>query len=253
MSNFLAKAQKEIVKNAPTILTVMGAIGTLASVALSSDSALKAQKALGKAGNDISKADKALIYAEAYAPTAIMTTASLVCIFGSNHINKQRIASLAGAYILSETAFKEYRDKAEELVGKKKVQQIKDEIIQDHISTNPPTPENTYMPYAGNSGQTLSLWYDDLTGRYFYSSAERIRKAELEATRMLQKNGYVSINDIYELLNLPTVKIGDDNGWMSDWCTEVNLDIEGGLTDVDMPCGVLVMDPRPSSAWLSEV
>lgn len=256
MSSFISKAQKEIVKNAPTILTVMGAIGTLASVALSSDSALKAKKALEKADDDISKADKALIYAEAYAPTAIMTAASLVCIFGSNHINSQRIAGLAGAYILKETAFDEYKEKAEEIFGKK-AQQIKDEVVQDHISATPPTEQNTVIPTYYGGPETLSLWWDEVAKRYFYCSAEKIRKAELRANKELHISGFVSINDIYEMLELPPIKTGDDSGWeydlsdpMNSRNREVSINISGGLTDIDTPCGVMDMDPWPNSSWL---
>ena len=52
-----------------------------------------------------------------------------------NHNNKKRIASLAGAYLMSETALKEYKEKAKEVVGAKKAQQISDEIVQDHMDS----------------------------------------------------------------------------------------------------------------------
>lgn len=258
MNNFIQTLQKQVIKNAPTILSVMGAIGTVGSVILSTDSALKAKKVISEQKKDISKADKAFIYAKAYAPTAIMTTASLVCIFGANHINSQRIAGLAGAYILKETAFTEYKEKAEEFLGKKKSQQVKDEIIQNHISENPPTEHNTVIPPYYGGPDTLSLWWDEVAKRYFYCNAERIRKAELRANKELQMSGFVSINDIYEMLDLPPIKTGDDSGWeynlndpASSRNREVSIEISGGLTEIDTPCGVMDMDPWPNSSWFA--
>ena len=249
--------QKQIVKKIPTILTVMGAIGTVSAVAMSTDSAMRAKKKLEEAKDDISKLEKALIYAEAYAPTVLMTGASLVCIFGSNQINSQRIASLAGAYILKETALDEYKEKTEEIFGKKKAQQVKDEIVQDHISATPPTDQNTVIPAYYGGPETLSLWWDEVAKRYFYCNAEKIRKAELKANKELQASGFVSVNDIYEMLQLPPIKTGDDSGWeydlndpMNSRNREVSIDISGGLTDIDTPCGVMDMDPWPNSSWL---
>ena len=249
--------QKQIVKKIPTILTVMGAIGTVSAVAMSTDSAIRAKKKLEEAKDDISKLEKALIYAESYAPTVLMTGASLVCIFGSNQINSQRIASLAGAYILKETALDEYKAKTEEIFGKKKAQQVKDEIVQDHISEIPPTEQNTVIPAYYGGPETLSLWWDEVAKRYFYCNAEKIRKAELRANKELQASGFVSVNDIYEMLQLPPIKTGDDSGWeydlndpMNSRNREVSIDISGGLTDIDTPCGVMDMDPWPNSSWL---
>ncbi len=295
------KAQKFIVKNAPTILATMGAIGTVAAVVMSSDSALKAkhiieveefknqnrdlcdkylpdnvdskesikdicnimesrgmtiEESKTMAYNDtqstLSKADKALIYVKAYAPTAIMTAASIFCIFGGNHISKQRIASLAGAYILKETAFDEYKQKAEEMLGKKKASEISDDIIQSHINQNPPTEANTLQPNIPNPVQ-LSLWYDETSNRYFYSNAEYIRRAELEANRMLDKNGFVGINDVYSILGIDEIPLGDDMGWQKDMNGEVTIEIGTALLGPDVPCGTIRMEVRPTSAWLSEV
>lgn len=293
-SGAFLKIQRVIVKNAPTILAAMGAVGTIAAVCMSSDAALRAKKAIEQAERDakgddyetyisgtkllksgkseedvkqelsiadnetdilkpaLSKADKALIYAKAYAPTAIMTGASIFCIFGSNHINKQRIASLAGAYILKETAFEEYKAKAEEVIGKKKATEIGDEIIQSHIDQNPPTDLNTMQTNIPNAVQ-LSLWYDETSNRYFYSNQEYIRRAELEANRMLDKNGYVGINDVYELLGIEPIALGDDMGWQKDMNGEVTIEIGAALLGPDVPCGTIKMEVRPTSAWLSEV
>lgn len=295
------KAQKFIVKNAPTILTTMGAVGTVAAVIMSSDSALKAKRIIeveefknqnqdlcdkylpenadskesikdicsimqsrGMTEEEIraieyddtkstlSTADKAIIYAKAYAPTAIMTAASIFCIFGGNRISRQRIASLAGAYILKETAFDEYKQKAEEMLGKKKANEISDDIIQSHINQNPPTEANTLQPNLPNPVQ-LSLWYDETSNRYFYSNAEYIRRAELEANRMLDKNGFVGINDVYSILGLDEIPLGDDMGWQKDINGEVTIEIGTALLGPDVPCGTIRMEVRPTSAWLSEV
>lgn len=295
------KAQKFIVKNAPTILATMGAVGTVAAVIMSSDSALKAKHIIeveefknqnrdlcnkylsentdsresitdicnimhsrgmteeeGQAieycetKSTLSTADKALIYAKAYAPTAIMTAASIFCIFGGNRISRQRIASLAGAYILKETAFDEYKQKAEEMLGKKKANEISDDIIQSHINQNPPTESNTLQPNLPNPVQ-LSLWYDETSNRYFYSNAEYIRRAELEANRMLDKNGFVGINDVYSILGLDEIPLGDDMGWQKDINGEVTIEIGTALLGPDVPCGTIRMEVRPTSAWLSEV
>ena len=295
------KIQRMVVKNAPTILAVMGAVGTVTAVVMSSDAAIRAKKVIeteefksqnkdlcakylpedtksnasvkdicavmqerGMTGEEVkaityddtkstlSTADKALIYAKAYAPTAIMTAASIFCIFGSNHINKQRIASLAGAYILKETAFEEYKDKAEELLGSKKASEIEDDIIQSHINQNPPTEANILQTNIPNAVQ-LSLWYDETSRRYFYSNAEYIRRAELEANRLLNENGFVGINDIYELLGIEEIPLGDDMGWQKDMNGEVIIEIGSALLGPDIPCGTIKMEVRPTSAWLSEV
>lgn len=293
----ILKIQKVIIKNAPTILAVMGGVTTIIAVCMSSEASLKAHEAIKEAeeeakGDDyelyseckdlakkgyseaaiikhldipedkidvvkspLSTADRAWIYIKAYGPTAIMTTASLVCIFGSNHINKKRIASLAGAYLMSETALKEYKEKAKEIVGVKKAQDISDEIIQDKIKNNPPKSDvvaNVDSPGMSNVVD-LSLWYDVVSDRYFYSSADRIRRAELDAQKMLNKNGFVSINDVYAILGLRDIPIGNDIGWQKDRNTDVVLVIGGALDDSGQPIGTMDMDVHPSSAWLSEV
>lgn len=299
------KVQKFLIKNAPTILATMGAIGTVAAVVMSSDSSIKAKKILESAEfknrnkelcdkylseesrnneayspkemlyeminngirqdelNDICKkeseglstlstSDKALIYAKTYAPTLVMTAASLACIFGSNYVSQKRIASIAGAYILKTTAFDEYKKKAEEFLGKKKANDISDSIIQDHIDKNPPTDENTVQTTIPNPVQ-LSLWYDETSDRYFYSNAEYIRKAEIQATKMLQKNGYVGVNDIYSILGLEELPLAENLGWDKEITSEVSIKIGSALCGPDIPCGTIKMEVHPTSAWLCEM
>ena len=296
------KAQKFIVKNAPTILSVMGAVGTITAVCMSSDAALKSKRIIkaeefkrqnadickkylpkninpeasesdlidicnkrgitkeeikslvmyDKKKSTLSKADKAWIYVKCYAPTAIMTAASVFCIFGSNHVSKQRIASLASAYILKQKAFDEYKDKAEEMFGTKKTNELRDNIIQKHINENPQTEENTFQTNLPNAMQ-LSLWWDDVSLRYFYSNAEYIRRAEMEATKQLHKYGYVEVNDVYELLGLERVPLGEGKGWNVKETDEVTIIIGSALRGPDIPVGTITMEVHPTPEWFADV
>ena len=59
----ILKIQKVLVKNAPTILAVMGAVGTVAAVCMSSDAALKATQAIEEAERE-AKGDDYELYFE---------------------------------------------------------------------------------------------------------------------------------------------------------------------------------------------
>ena len=294
-TGILATIQKFTTKNAPTILTVMGAVGTVAAVILSSEAAIKAKKDIAIAEHEkkqdqyadyisaksmvqlgesidnicealtrteeevkdilvppLSTSEKAVIYAKAYAPTAIMTTASLFCIFGSNKISKARIAALASAYIASESNLKEYKDKVLEIAGKKKKQEIEDTIVQDKVLNNPPTAANTLPPSMTNQID-LSLWYDVTSDRYFYSNADIIRKAEIEAQSMLNENGFVSLNDIYSMIGIKEIPLGNDIGWEYRKNDTIILKIGAVLDDKNQPVGTLTVEVRTSNEWLGMV
>ena len=297
------KIQKVVVKNAPTILAVMGAVGAVAATGLAIDGTLKAQEELDrrareekgesyykaqeahhliekgwsnsaicksldvKVKNDeeadeyikelvdlkvMTTKEKILFYTKYYAPAAIMLGASIFCIFSGNHISKKRIIQLTGALAASTVSLNEYKDKVTEVVGKKKAQEIKDELIQDKVLNNPATEANTFIPNMGNQPD-LSLWYDTVSDRYFYSNIDYIRKAEIEAQRMLEKNGFVSMNDVYAILGIREIPLGDDCGWSKDMNGSVILETGAVLDDKGNPVGTLAMDVRPSNAWLSEV
>ena len=259
-TSFLSKLQENIVKHSPTILAVIGGIGAAATAVLASKAAIDAKEEIAKAKEerqtelvddeaDISFGEKAVIYAKVYAPTAIMLTATELCIFGSNHINQQRIAALGAAYILKEADFKEYKEHVESMIGKKKAQEIKDNLVQKHINDIPQTDSNTMNPNIPKSLK-LDLWYDETSKRYFYSNVEYVRRAEIEANAQLQKTGFVSVNDIYELLGIETVPLMENDGWDLDTHGEVILEIGSALKEPDMNVWTLTMEATPKNEWI---
>lgn len=259
-TGFLSKVQDVVVKNSPTILAAVGGIGVVASVVSASKAGVKVKEDLEKAREekqeqsvddeiDISFSEKAVIYAKAYAPTAALVVATELCIFGSNHINQKRLAALSAAYILKEADFKEYKKYVEETIGGKKAQEIKDSLIQKHINDIPQTPENTVNPNIPRSLK-LDLWFDETSKRYFYSNVEYVRKAEIEANAQLQKDGFVSVNDIYAQLGLDTVPLMENDGWDLDTHGEVVLKIGSALKEPDMNVWTLTMEATPRNEWM---
>ena len=67
-----------------------------------------------------------------YSPV-VTGVCSAACIIGASSISARRNAALVTAYTISETALKEYRDKAVEVVGVKKEQAIRDAVAKDKL------------------------------------------------------------------------------------------------------------------------
>jgi len=287
------------VKNAPMILTVTGAVGTVAAVCASSNSATKAHrlikeaeltnkgdlnfarynqaKTMAKEGmtekeilreleiedrpeiikSSLSVPDKAWIYIKSYAPTAIITAGALACIFGANHVNKKRLASLAATCMASEKALKEYKGKVNEIVGDKNAQKIDDDIIQDRMNANPASKAQPANILSNPNMPSMSLWYDIYSDRYFYTNADMIRRAELDVQELLRQNNFINVNEVYAILGVKEIPLGEYIGWerKESEDVQVRLIIGSDLDDNGVPMGTMDMNinVRPSDIWCGEV
>lgn len=205
--------------NSPTILSAVAIGGVIATAILAAKATPKAIEKL----EDVDPADKILkrqIVAETwkfYIPAGMSAAATIACIIGANKIGIRRQAAVAAAYTLVDTSFREYKDHVLQEIGEAKERKIHDKIMIDRMENNPPPAE---VIVIGGGDQ---LCYDSLTGRYFKSDIEAIRRAENEVNRRVLTNMYASQNEFYELLGLGSTIVGDELGWNIDRLMELRF------------------------------
>ena len=169
-----------------------------------------------------------------YIPAAVTGTMSILCLVGASSVSARRNAALATAYTLTESAMKDYREKVVETIGEKKEQLVKDAVAKDKVEKNPVT--------ITEKGDTLC--YDALSGRYFKSDIDKIKRAVNEANRQLLLDSNISLNELYDWIGLDHTKIGDDLGWkIDDGMIEVIFSSQ--LATDGTPCVVLDFDKMP--------
>lgn len=215
-------AQKIVKKRAPEILTGVGIAGMLTTVVLSVKATPKAlmlieERKLDLDMEELPPTEIVKTAWKCYIPPFVTGVMSCACIIGASSVTMRRNAALATAYTLSETALSEYRDKVVETLGEKKDADVRDAIAKDKLDKNPITGNEVVVTERGET-----LCYEPLSGRYFQSDIDKIKRALNEVNNMLLNDSYVALNDFYTEIGLGTTKIGDDLGWQ----------IGGGLIDI---------------------
>lgn len=174
-----------------------------------------------------------------YIPALVTGTLSAACLIGASSVNVRRNAALATAYTLSESSLKEYRDKVIETVGEEKEKVVRESIAKDKIERNPVSNNEVIIT---NKGDTLC--YEALSGRYFKSDVENIKKAANQINRQLIFDTYISLNDFYDEIGLDDNEIGNDLGWTVEKGL-IELEFSSQLTSDGTPCVVLDFINRP--------
>ncbi len=234
-------------KRSPEILTGIGIAGMIATTITAVKATPKALKLVdereAKENKRLTKSEVVKTAWKCYIPAAVTGACSIACLVGASSVNAQRNAALAAAYTFSETAFKEYKEKAVEVVGEKKEQTIRDAIAQDKITKDPVENKEIVITDAGET-----LCYDVLSGRYFMSDREKINRAVNEINRNMLTEMYVSLNDFYFQIGLPEIKLGEYLGW----------NVEKGYMDVQFgshiatngkPCLVIAYSVAPQYGY----
>lgn len=236
MSRFktiVRSTQKLISDHSPVILTGVAVAGVASTAIFAAKGGARSNEELKKAAeesdHDLLPKEKVEIAWKFYIPAATMGGATIACIIGANTISTKRNAALMSVYSLTETAFKEYQDKVAETIGRNKEENVRADIVKDHIAAEP--VENKQV-IVTNTGEHLC--YETLTGRYFQSSIEQIRRAQNDINAKIINEMYASQNDFHNLIGLPSTSYGEEVGWRAENLLDIKF--SSVLTEDDKPC-----------------
>lgn len=212
-------------KNAPTILTCIGAAGVVGTAVLTAKASIKASKLLEEAenekGEELTTLETIQVAGPSYIPAAVVGISTIACIFGANILNKRHQASLASAYALIDNSYRQYKNKVKELYGEETHNNIIDAIAKEqpkevHISAGGLV--SNYSQEIDDDSETR-LFYDEYSKRYFETTAEKVLLAEYHLNRNYILRGFARLNEFYEFLGLDKTDYGDAVGW--DVCGEI--------------------------------
>lgn len=255
LSRSFHKVGFQLKKHSPEILIAAGVVGTVTSAVMACKATLKVneivdetkrtldtvhesmEKGCTPAGQDYSeedgKKDLTLVYTQTavkfvklYGPSVALGALSITAIVKSHNILTKRNAALAAAYATVDKGFKEYRGRVIERFGKEldrelkyniKAKEIEEKIIDENgeekivkktISVADP---NEHSDYARFFDDGCTGWSKDPEYNLTF-----LKMQQAFANERLKREGYLFLNDVYEMLGIPRTKAGNVVGWIYD-------------------------------------
>lgn len=233
----------------PEILCGVACVGTAVSTYLAFKGGMNAvQRIESKTahGDDISKKQMARIVMREAAPAAAAVALTWASIVSSGVISYRRAKAYFDAYILTSGALSTYRAKVVERLGEGKDEEIVGAIGQDLVDDEPPGSSDRTVVI--NTGHGNTLFKDRITGRYFRSDLDFIRKQQVEINNWLAAGeDWVSVNEWFGLIDLEQCEDLDDLGWNVE--EKVKFDLAACLSPDNEPCILINYDISPRTDW----
>lgn len=239
-------------KHSPEILVVTGAVGVVTSAVLACKATMNLQSILDKKKKNLEhieqlatptetstegisqdEAKKAVVavhaqtgleLAKLYGPSIALGAASLGCIFASHGILHKRNLAWAAAYVSLDNNFKGYRKRLVERLGSEldrelekgiKVEEVEEEIIDENgkkkkvkkkVEVRDPEARSDY---ARCFDETCYAWTKSAEdNRHFLLIQQNV------ANERLQRQGFLFLNDVYEMLGFQKTGDGQIVGWL---------------------------------------
>ncbi len=248
INNLVQSIVKVVEQNDASILAGLGIAGMIASVGLAIKEGPKIHKILEESKEkELTPLETAKELAPAVLPVAAVTTASALCVVGSNVKSARKYAALSAVYNITESRAREWADKTKEVVGEKNFEKIHDAICEDKVKASYPNggiEDGTEVIITGH-GNTLC--YESFTGKYFRSNPEHIRKVINDMNQKMFSENYVTYNEMLSEFGLDRCKYGEQFGWniengqIEPWFSSM-------LTDDNQP--VLCIDFNAGPVWM---
>ena len=273
-SRTLCKAGLKLKKHSPEILVVGGVVGLVASGVMACKATTKLSAILDDSKEQIELFDKvaanpemvneeytvedaekdkkivkvqtAVKVAKLYAPAVAIGVVSIGAIFASNNIMRKRNVALGAAYATVDRAFKDYRNRVVDRFGEEldkelrynlKTKEVK-ETVEDENGKKKTVKKNIKYMDSPMPSEFAVIYDDGCAGwtkdpednKFFLIQQQRY------ANERLKRRGYLSLNEVYELLGFPSTKAGQVVGWLYD-CKDPNYKgdnfVDFGLYNVD--------------------
>ena len=244
----------KIKKASPEIMVVAGVVGVVTSTVMACKATTKVNDILEETrkqvddvhnvldsdiiteeeyNNDDAKKDLAIIYTQTgvkliklYAPSVIVGALSITGILASHKILKKRNVALTAAYATIDRSFKEYRGRVVERFGKEldrelryniKAQEIEEKTVDKdgnetvEKKTISVVDPNMYSDYARIFDNGSMGWTKDPEYNLMF-----LKLQQNQANDRLRAQGYLFLNDVYDMLGIPRTTAGQIVGWIYD-------------------------------------
>lgn len=170
-------------------------------------------------------AQTGLKLAKLYAPAVAVGALSLGCMLASNNILRKRNVALAAAFTAVDKSFKEYRGRVIERFGKEldrelrfniKAKEVEETVVDENGNETTVTktvevvdPNTTHSIYSvvfceGNLGWTKNAELNKMF----------LIQQQNYANDRLKARGYITLNEVYEMIGAQTTKYGQLAGWV---------------------------------------
>lgn len=272
----LNKIKFSTMKHSPEILMYTGVVGVIGAGILACKSTLKLTSVLEKSKDTIStihstkedenieytqedaRKDLTIVYtstaldiAKLYAPSVILGGVSIACMVQSHRILNRRNAALAAAFTTASESFSRYRKAVVDRYGERVDHELRHGIKAEKINTTETdengktktkketidvvsNPLDGYSDYARFYDDGCTGWTKDAEYNLMFLKAQ-----QQYANDKLVAQGYLFLNDVYDMLGIPKSKAGQIVGWIYDTKNPMGDNyVDFGIYDVSKPNAV---------------
>ena len=208
LKTLIANTKHQVKVNSPTILSALGVSGVVGTAYLAGKASwTSAEQVMLYENHDdvhLDVKERARFVWKNYIPAAVSGALTVGCIITAQRAGAKKTAAAQAAFAVAERAYSEYREKVIETIGEGQERKIRDSIKQDHVDKQPPAI------VVGGKGV---MCREDLTGRYFTSDMETLRKACNDINHRMASGIYATLSDLYDILDLDHTSESDYQGW----------------------------------------
>ena len=247
------KVNIKVKKHSPEILAGVGVVGIVASGIMACKATLKLSDILDeteetlnkikevsedekydeKYSEEDAKKDTAIVYVQTgvkivklYLPALTLGACSIGCMLTSNNILRKRNAALGAAYMTVDKSFKEYRKRVVERFGEEVEHELRYDIkaktfekteVDKKGKEKTVTEEvkiselDTVSDYARLFDECCAAWEKDPEYNLMF-----LKSQQAYANDKLKANGYLFLNEVYDMLGIPRSRAGQVVGWIYD-------------------------------------
>lgn len=268
MKTVNAKTRKigiKLKKHSPEILLVAGLGGAVVSAVMACKATTKLSTIMEESKNNLeaihkcsedkemadtysvedAKKDTTIVYvqtgvklAKLYAPAIAVGIVSATSILAANNIMRKRNVALTAALTTTDQAFKEYRSKVVDKFGEQVDKELKydikakkfEETVTDPETGKEKKSKNT-VSIANPGCSEYARFFDETCKGYERETQYNLmflRAQQQFANDKLVADGFLFLNDVYDMLGIDKTPTGQLVGWKYD---ELNNDVGDNYVD----------------------
>lgn len=221
VSKIIGKLRFSISKNAPSILTGIGAVGIIATAYFSGKAAVKTNELKKRIKwKDYSKAEDRKLVAEivcCYTPVVIIGGVTIASVLCSNGINTRRFQAVCKAYHQASDRYSVYKMATAAIAGKDISEKIDQRISKFETWSDEKKPADDKI-----------LFVDNFSQQRFWSTELDILNAQYHYNRNFQIRDWASINELYDFYGIDHIEDVDIRGF-----DRYELESEWGYKTID--------------------